>query len=413
MSRIVDVFATGSGLKSPAGLSFLAFNRIVAPLSWFLVKVEESKLFAELKPEEIKFLRQIAVEQTFSAGQEIFKEGDPGDALYLVKDGLVEISGLIGQDVRHVFSQTAPGDMFGEMAVLDSKPRSACAVARRETVVYRIPSAEMLRLAERSPPLMLNFVRELSQRLREFNHQYVREVVQAERLAVIGRFARSIVHDLKNPLNIIGITSEMATMDHATPEYRLEAKLRIRKQVDRISDLISEILEFTQNTNANFVLAPTDYADFIKQISEEIAAEAALKSVAVELESPVPEARLLLNPKRFRRIFYNLIHNATDAMAEGGRVIIRVIEKEKEVVTEIEDTGPGIAPEIADQLFQAFATHGKVHGTGLGLTICKRIIEDHHGWISARNEPGRGAVFSFGLPKPEAMPDKGCGETCA
>jgi len=372
------------------------------------VKVEESKLFAELKPEEIEFLRQIAVEQTYEPGQEIFKEGDPGDALYLVKDGLVEISGLIGQDVRHIFSQAAPGDMFGEMAVLDSKPRSACAVARRATVVYRIPSAEMLRLAERSPALMLNFVRELSQRLREFNHQYVREVVQAERLAVIGRFARSIVHDLKNPLNIIGITSEMATMDHATPEYRQEAKLRIRKQVDRISDLISEILEFTQNTNANFVLAPTDYADFIKQIAEEITAEAALKSVTVGLQTPVPEARLLLNPKRFRRVFYNLIHNATDALPEGGKVAIRVIKKEKEIVTEIEDTGPGIAQEIADQLFQAFATHGKAHGTGLGLTICKRIIEDHHGWISARNEPGRGAVFSFGLPRPDA--GNGCGE---
>jgi signal transduction histidine kinase len=67
-------------------------------------------------------------------------------------------------------------------------------------------------------------------------------------------------------------------------------------------------------------------------------------------------------------------------------------------VTEIEDTGPGIAPEIAGQLFEAFATHGKAHGTGLGLSICKRIIEDHRGWISARNESGRGAVFSFGLP---------------
>ena len=69
------------------------------------------------------------------------------------------------------------------------------------------------------------------------------------------------------------------------------------------------------------------------------------------------------------------------------------------MVTEIEDSGRGIAPEIAGQLFEAFATHGKAHGTGLGLSICKRIIEDHQGWISARNQPGRGAVFSFGLPR--------------
>ena len=71
---------------------------------------------------------------------------------------------------------------------------------------------------------------------------------------------------------------------------------------------------------------------------------------------------------------------------------------EKEVITEMEDTGPGIAPEIADRLFQPFATHGKAHGTGLGLSICKKIVEDHGGRIAVRNEPGHGAIFSFTLP---------------
>jgi two-component system sensor histidine kinase DctS len=86
-------------------------------------------------------------------------------------------------------------------------------------------------------------------------------------------------------------------------------------------------------------------------------------------------------------------------MPEGGKIFLRFQTTESEVVTEIEDGGRGIAPEIAGQLFEVFATHGKVHGTGLGLSICKRIIEDHHGWISARNQPGRGTVFSFGLPR--------------
>jgi signal transduction histidine kinase len=106
-----------------------------------------------------------------------------------------------------------------------------------------------------------------------------------------------------------------------------------------------------------------------------------------------------IHPKRLRRIFYNLLHNATDAMPEGGRIILRFQATEKEVVTEVEDTGQGIPPEIAEHLFDPFATHGKAHGTGLGLSICKRIIEDHQGWISARNNPGRGAVFAFGLPR--------------
>jgi two-component system sensor kinase FixL len=97
-------------------------------------------------------------------------------------------------------------------------------------------------------------------------------------------------------------------------------------------------------------------------------------------------------------VFYNLVFNATDAMTSGGKIFVRFRMTENDVITEIEDSGPGIAPEIADRLFDAFATYGKAHGTGLGLSICKKIVEDHHGRIWARNEPGRGAVFAFSLP---------------
>ena len=224
-------------------------------------------------------------------------------------------------------------------------------------------------------------------------------MLQAERLALVGRFARSIVHDLKNPLNIIGLTAEMAGMEQAPPEMRQQARDRIRKQVDRISELINEILDFTQGSQSDFVLAPSDYGAFVQQLVQELAPEVSLRSATLELESAPPGVQVLLHPKRMRRVFYNLIHNATDAMPEGGRIRLRFQATPTEVITEIEDSGEGIAPEMDGQLFEAFATHGKAHGTGLGLSICKRIIQDHQGWITARNEPGRGAVFSFGLPR--------------
>jgi signal transduction histidine kinase len=361
--------------------------------------LESSKLFGQLSGDELKYLRAIAQERTFTAGQEIFKEGDAGDGVYILRDGVVEISVLVGQNVRQVFSQVEPGDLFGEMAVIDDKPRSASAVARKEAAVYFIPRAELLTLVNRSPALALGLLREVSNRLREFNRQYLREVVQAERLAVIGRFSRSIVHDLKNPLNIIGLTAEIAGMSQTTPEAREKAVQNIRDQVERISEMIGEILEFTQGPQPDLVLASVDYADFVRQVTAELGAEMALKAVTVEVDGPLPEARLLLNPKRLRRVFHNLIHNAADAMRDGGKVFVRARADGTEVITEIEDTGPGIAREIADQLFQPFVTHGKMHGTGLGLSISKRIIEDHHGWIGTRNEPGHGAIFEFGLPR--------------
>lgn len=368
-----------------------------------MVTLDGCALFNRLQPAELKALQQAAREKQFSKGQEVFKEGDTGDGVYVVKEGQVQISSLVGDNARHVFSQVNPGEIFGEMAVLENKPRSASAVATGETTVYFIPRDALLKLVESSPHLSLGLLREISNRLREFNRQYIQEVLQTERLAIVGRFARSIVHDLKNPLNVISITAEMAGFEKSTPELRRLAKLRITKQVDRISELVNEILEFTQGSHGTFVHAPTDYVVFVEQLVDEIRPEIDLKSATIELENPPPPIKLLLNPKRLRRVFYNLMHNATDAMPGGGKITLRFLVKDKDIITEIEDSGSGIAPEIADRLFDAFATFGKAHGTGLGLSICKKIIEDHHGRISARNEPGRGAVFSFALPIHESQ----------
>jgi signal transduction histidine kinase len=367
-----------------------------------VVALENNKLFSQLTPQELSKLRGIAREQTVAAGREIFKEGDPGDGVYLVKDGLVEISVRGGQTGRYVFVEAGPGDLLGEMAVIEDQPRSATAMARKETVLYFIPRAEVLQLVDQSPGLALALLRVISHRLRGFNRQYLREVLQAERLSVVGRFARSIIHDLKNPLNIIGLTAEMAALGQPVSESREKALKTIRQQVDRINELVAEILDFTQGASPELVLPPVDFAGFVQDVLDEIREEAALRSATVEVENQPPSVSLPLNPKRLRRLFFNLVTNATDAMPLGGKIFLRFRSTPGAIVTELEDTGPGIAPEIAGQLFEAFATYGKANGTGLGLSICKRIIEDHHGWIAARTEPGRGAIFEFGLPLPKS-----------
>jgi signal transduction histidine kinase len=364
-----------------------------------VVVLEENRLFARLSQREMKELIQMAVEQSLSPAQEIFKEGDAGDGVYIVKEGLVEIAVGAGLTGRHVIRQIKPGEIFGEMAVVEDKPRSAGATARDASVVYFIPRAEILNLMGRAPGLTLALLREVSHRLREFNHHYMREVLQAERLAVVGRFARSIVHDLKNPLNIIGLTAEMAGMGAQSPAAQEKSMSDIRLQVERINDLVGEILDFTQGASPALVLPPVDYAQFVQQVMSDIRTEIVLKSIRIELENEPPSVPVLLNPKRLRRVFFNLVHNATDAMTGGGRILWRFRTTPSEVVTEVEDTGPGVAPEIVGQLFEAFATYGKVNGTGLGLSICKKILEDHGGWITTRAEPQHGAIFTFGLPR--------------
>src|SRR6202012_3841087 len=116
-----------------------------------MMTLENIPLFRHLAAADLEALRRIAREQKFSAGRDIFQEDAPGDGIFFVKTGLVEISA--GKGERRVFSRLGPGEIFGEMAVIEHRPRSAAATAAQDSEVYFLPRAEMLSLIERSPGL--------------------------------------------------------------------------------------------------------------------------------------------------------------------------------------------------------------------------------------------------------------------
>lgn len=367
-----------------------------------MIALDSTKLFGSLAPADLALLNASAQIRQFPHDHVIFKEGDEGDGMYVVGSGAVQISALIGQGERIPLARLKPGDYFGEMAVIDNEPRSASATAEGDTCLYYLPRELVHQLLERSPILAVSLIREFSRRMREFNKHYIDEALQAERLTLVGRFARSIVHDFKNPLNVIGIAAELTALERATPAMRTNAAARIRTQIDRLSNMINELLEFTRGSQNPVILAQTNYAHVVQQIIDELRPEVGEKHVEIICEQ-LPDVDLLLDPQRLTHVFFNLVHNSCDAMMpDGGKIYFRFYRQADEFITEIEDTGKGIAPEIAARLFEAFATYGKSNGTGLGLSICRKIITDHKGHIEAQPHPGRGAVFSFGLPVPTA-----------
>jgi signal transduction histidine kinase len=363
--------------------------------------LQSNRLFSQLSAAEWQKLEQAAKTLTFPAGHEIFKEGDPGDAIYLIKSGEVRISALTESGERYVFSKVGPSGIFGEMAVLDDKPRSASAVADSETVAYCIPRQYILDLFKRSPEFTLALVRDISHRLRDFNHQYIRNVLQVERLSLIGRFASSIVHDLKSPLATIQMAAELSGAEKISFETRKMACERIQKQVERITFMVNDILEFTRGGESSSAakMSRTNYAQFVRSTLDELKDDVAEHRVTLRIDGAPPAVDVLINPNRLGRVFHNLIGNALDEMPRGGAISIRFSVEPREIATEIHDTGKGIAPEIATRLFEPFTTHGKTKGTGLGLSICQRIVEEHGGKISARNPPEGGAAFRFTLPQ--------------
>ena len=367
-----------------------------------MVSLASSKLFAQLPAAEIKKLSEVTREMRFAPGDVIFKEGDPGDGLYVVLAGRVQISAAIGSDERQGFSTVAPGDVFGEMAVLDNLPRSAHASAEAEATLAFVPREQFIELLKSSPTLSLTMIQEISGRLRDFNAQYIRKLLQVERMAVVGRFASTIVHDLKNPLAIIRVGAALSAAEKASMEDRQIARKRIDVQIDRITSMVNDILDFTRGTPQQVVFARLEFNIFIDRVVGEFRPELEAKGVQIEFVNQPPTTKLSLNPQRLSRALYNIVFNAVDVMPEGGTIRVRFNETKAAVVTEIEDSGPGIPREIAESLFEPFATFGKAKGTGLGLYIARRVVEEHRGTISARNGTGRGAVFSITLPKTNA-----------
>ena len=363
-----------------------------------MVGLEQTRLFSTLSAAELQIVRQNSVQREHPANFVIFQEGDPGDGLYVISQGQVQISALLEGGERRVLGRLGPDDFFGEMALLDDGPRSATATTEQPSVLHFIPRESLISLLETSPRLAVRLMREFSLRMREFNRRYVQEVLQAERLTLVGRFARSIVHDFKNPLNVIGLAAELVNMEKATPEMRKTATARIRRQVDRLGNMISELLEFTRGTPQAIVPERLEYAAYVRELFEELEADAKDKRVTLVLRNDPPPGPVLIDRKRLHHVFTNLINNAADVMPNGGEVIFSFEQNGPEIVTTVEDTGPGIPPEILPRLFENFATFGKPNGTGLGLSICKRIVEDHKGWIRAKSEPNRGGLFCFGLP---------------
>jgi signal transduction histidine kinase len=347
---------------------------------------------------DLRSLQSVASRRGFSAGQVIFSAGEAGDGFYVVLSGRVRIAAAIGPGESRVLATIGPGDFFGEMAVVDDAPRSATATAAVRTRTLFVERDTLLGLLSRQPDLALRILRQFSTRMRNLNQKYLEEVRQAERLAAIGRFATTIVHDFKAPLAIIGLATDLACGRHIRWAQRRELRTMVSRQTARMKSMLQELIDFTLPGGEKPKLRPMRFAAYLQSLVEEVSPELAQRRVKLIVAEPMPRVTVRLDPQRLARLFYNLFSNAADEMEAGGTISLRCHKVDGELQIDVQDTGPGIPPEFSTSLFKPFATHGKPHGTGLGLTICRRIAEDHGGRIWATSTPGHGATFSFTLP---------------
>ena len=221
------------------------------------------------------------------------------------------------------------------------------------------------------------------------------ELIRRERITTIGRLSSSIVHDLRNPLAAIYGGAEMLVDTQLSPEQMKRLAGSIYRSSRRIQELLQDLLKVAKGKVERS--EPCKLREIASAACESVHATAEGQNVKFEIDV-ADSLELPLERDRMERVFVNLVENALDVMPDGGTIRIAAREENGNVVVSVEDTGPGIAPEIMNRLFEPFATARKRNGLGLGLALSRQTVLDHDGDMWAESQPGRGAVFHVRLP---------------
>jgi signal transduction histidine kinase len=222
------------------------------------------------------------------------------------------------------------------------------------------------------------------------------ELIRAERLSVVGRMASSIIHDLKNPMTSIKGFAQLLGQDELSPEQRHYYSKTISRSVDRFVGMTQEILDYVRgDTSLDLKRVPA--SELINDVCTFVEPDFLAKELRIQTDLAFTDS-ILVDRDKFQRVFLNIANNARDAMDSGGVLTITSQQVDDQVEFRLQDTGPGIPPEIMDRLFEPFVTHGKPSGTGLGLAIVKKVVEEHGGAVRVENHAGQGACFVITLP---------------
>ena len=222
------------------------------------------------------------------------------------------------------------------------------------------------------------------------------EIRRKEKLAAIGGLAAGVAHEIRNPLSSIkGIASYYKSKFEDGSEDKEMAGVMI-EEVDRLSRVISELLEFARPTKLN--KKPSDINELLKHSTRLVEQEAAAKNITIQLHLEPDSMEADADPDRLTQCFLNLFLNALQAMESGGRLTVSsTTGVNGNVAIYVKDNGSGISAEDLSKIFDPYFTT-KPKGTGLGLAIVHKIIEAHGGQIRVRSTVGQGTVFSIVLP---------------
>jgi two-component system, NtrC family, sensor kinase len=225
------------------------------------------------------------------------------------------------------------------------------------------------------------------------------QLLQAEKMASLGKLAAGVAHQLNNPLGGITLFTKLIMEEHDLAQPVRNDLERILKDAERCRDTVKELLEFTRQTR--HLMQPHDINRAISRTLFLLERQSLFQNVEIVKELAENLPQVVSDIQQINHMIMNIVLNAAQAMEGKGRLTLRtyLLPETRRVGIDISDSGPGIAENVAPFIFDPFFTtkeEGK--GTGLGLSLVYSIVENHGGTIKAISSPGKGATFKIELP---------------
>lgn len=373
-------------------------------------------LFETLDDASLKKIEKLLTRKQFRKGTKIIKEGVMGDSLFIIIEGEVEVVKGRGKKAEMV-ATLKPFDFFGEMSLLENKPRSASIVAGRQSTLLTLSKDDFEALVSAHPKISFEIMKTLSARIRETDMKLIAdltkknaelkkayrdlknvqdELIRAERLSTIGRVAGGIIHDLKNHLSVVKGYAEYIKHSSDTTEPLLNASSTILHVINIILNMTQEILEYARG-EYRLETIPLNIDMLLNEVTRISVNDLENRGIKLHLKLNA-QCECEIDPQKMRRVFVNIISNASDAMQDGGELTIQTLQRDGKLHISFTDTGTGIDKETLREIFEPFVSKGKKKGIGLGMSIAKRFVEDHGGHIEVKSKLGKGTTVSIYLP---------------
>jgi signal transduction histidine kinase len=409
-------------LESPARKDWTdASGRAVGPASPSFLSALSETSRARLK--------ELLHDEHYPANTIIFREGMPGDVLYIIWSGRVAVVKDLEEEAPILLAYGGPGEILGEISLLGDGPHSASVVAVEDTHLLRLHRADLQRLTSEQSPTSIEILSALGRivsvrllaadeartsivhaesRLARHAQQLATE---KEHLAELEQLRQEttdlIVHDIRSPLNCIEASLQLLQM--ILPEDVLTSCAKIidlaLASCEDILNLVDSLLEAARMESDEVVLdlQPISLPPLITDTVNRLRLLAEKYDITLELDTPTELPSIQGDSSKLERVLDNLLDNALKYTPEGGLITVAARPVDGQVEVRVTDTGPGIPPKYQERIFERFTrvpdSEGRRRGLGWGLAFCRSVVEAHGGRIWLESEVGRGSTFAFTIPK--------------